>query len=579
MRKTHVRHTVIPALFLALSLLSAPAALRAQTDDLALFLPAILAGSQAMVFVTEGASFSPVIVVTGNPDIRWTFADGTTSTSATPTKNYGSAARRENRLVVTPFSAVTRINIGYDAGDGGTYDIEFVPDQQVSEVRGLHLVAPSLAQWCSSYNRIPSLDFSNFRNLDTIECYLSGHLTQVGLANTPKLRRACFEDCSLTSLDLSGSPNLEDLRGAVNDYPTIAFGATGAHVWHICVRDNPQFANRGLFADMTPFPLISELFIWNDNQAGTLRIPATSPDNTVSILAWDNAYAALDLSGALQNLGATASVQLPRNSLTSINIAGCRQITELDLQDNQLSAATLDTLLATLDALGRSQDNAPEGATLRADIRGNAAPGADGYAHAENLAAKGWTVAATGWTLEPSLPDNGEQRIDFVTSGDATSMRCDFRGAATVGVWHWSDGTTSPAATAEAAAKTGLGAGLHAHHLTISNGAALLRFGAGVGGAGQLTSMTGFENCPALSILFAYQEGLLTALGRTNATRVREYHLKGTALSAATMDQLFADAVASEVFNGVMWSDNAGTAASDADRATLALRGWTLETQ
>jgi hypothetical protein len=272
-------------------------------------------------------------------------------------------------------------------------------------------------------------------------------------------------------------------------------------------------------------------------------------------------------------------VQLPRNSLTSINITGCRQITDLDLQDNQFSATTLDTLLATLDALARSQDNAPEGATLRVDIRGNAAPGADGYAHAENLAAKGWTVAATGWTLEPTLPDNGEQHIDFVTNGDATSMRCDFRGASTVGVWHWSDGTTSPAATAEAAAKTGLGAGPHAHHLTISNGAALLRFGASVGAAGQLISMTGFENCPALGILFAYQEPLLTTLGRTNATRVREYHLKGTALSAAAMDQLFADAVASEVFNGVMWSDNAGTAASDADRATLALRGWTVETQ
>jgi hypothetical protein len=581
-----VPSAILHILLVAVSLLvwglaSAPAALAQDgADDLPLLLSGVMAGSgQSMVFVTEGASFSPVLVVDGAPDILWTFADGTTSASATPSKNYGTAATRENRLKVTPWSAVRRINIGYDAGDGGSYDIEFVPDQQVSAVRGLHLVAPTLAQWCSSYNRIARLDFRNFTNLDTIECYLSGSLTQVDLTNTPSLRRACFEDCSLTSLDLSGSPNLEDLRGAVNNYPTISFGAIGSQVWHICVRDNPQFTNRTLFADLTQFPLLSELFIWNDNQTGALRIPATTPTGGVSILADDNAYSSLNLSGALQNVANTATVHLRRNSLTSVDITGCRQLTEIDLQDNQLTSAALDALLADLDALGRNVDNTPEGVSLLADIRGNATPGPDGYAHAESLSGKGWTVAANGWTLEPQLPDNGEQRIDFVTSGDTTSMRCDFRGEDTVAAWHWSDGTSTAAVSGEAAVKTGLGAGEHSHHLTISNGAALLRFGSGSGGAGGLTSMTGFANTPALGVLFAFQETLLTALGRTNATRVREYHLKGTALSAAVLDQIFADAVATEVVNGQIWSDNSGTAASDADRATLVQRGWSLDTQ
>ncbi|WP_428561426.1 MAG: hypothetical protein ACP59X_18920 [Solidesulfovibrio sp. DCME] len=487
-----------------------------------LFLPAILAGQKsAMVFVTEGESFSPVLVVEGNPTIRWLFADGTTSSSPTPSKQYGSAAKRENRLVVDPWSAVRRINIGYDAGDGGATDIEFVPDQQVSEVRGLHLVAPTLAQWCSSYNRIAHLDFRNFTNLDTIECYWSGSLTQVDLANTPALRRACFEDCSLSSLDLSGSPNLEDLRGALNDYPTITFGSTGSQVWHICVRDNPQITTRALFEDTSPFPLLAELFIWNDNQNGTLRIPATNPDRAVSILADDNAYTTLDLRGALQNSTSTAIVQLRRNRLTDVFITGCSQLTALDVQDNQLSSAALDALLAELDNLGRNTDNTPEDIALLVDIRGNADPGETGYTHAENLSAKGWTVTATSWTLEPGLPNNGAQRVDFSTNGTNTTMRCDFRGSDTVAVWHWSDGTSTPAESGQTVIKDGLEEGTHAHYLSISNGAALLRFGAGEAGAGGLVSMTGFANTPALRILYAYQESQLVSLGRTNATRLR----------------------------------------------------------
>ena len=338
-------------------------------------------------FTTEGNSFSPVVVVNGSPSILWSFADGSTSTSTTPAVNFGTATRRVNTLRVTPWSALQRINIGYDAGDGGSLAIEFVPDQHVSAVEGLERVAPWLGQWCSSYNDLTSLDFSNFVNLDTVECFLSQTLSQVNLANTPKLQRACFEDCNLSSLDLSQSPLLEDLRGAVNNYPTINFGDIGAHTWHICVRDNPQFTDRDLFADLTQFP--------------------------------------------------------------------------------------------------------------------------------------------------------------------ATS------------------GTASP--------KAGLGDGEHAHYLIVSNGAALNRFGAASGGGqGRLVSMTGLNGCPYLETLYAYDEGSLTALGRTELTLLREFHLWGTALSPTAMDQIFADAVATGVAGGTMWCANGGTAASAADRATLSFRGWSL---
>ena len=77
------------------------------------------APSTNITFVTNGSSFSPIITVTGNPTIQWIFGDGSTSNSTSPVVNFSSARTRVNTLVVTPWSAVTKINIGYDGSDGG----------------------------------------------------------------------------------------------------------------------------------------------------------------------------------------------------------------------------------------------------------------------------------------------------------------------------------------------------------------------------------------------------------------------------------------------------------------------------
>ncbi len=532
---------------------------------------------RVMTFTTEGSSFAPVLVVEAEPDILWTWADGTTSTSATPNKDFGSAASRSHTLRVNPWSAVRRINLGYDGGDGGSGLIEHVPDQHVSAVTGLELVAPTLGQWCSSYNQFTSLDFSNFINLDTIECFLSTTLTNVKLANTPKLARACFEDCDLRSLDLSQCQQLEDLRGAVNAYPSIEFGTIGARVWHICVRDNPQMTNQALFADMSRFPNLSELFIWNDNQAGALRIPASSPHSHVALLADGNQYTSVDLTGALRNADSSATVSFRNNQLTRLTITGCVQITEIAVENNRLGADQVDGLLATLDGLGRSRSSTDPQTPLRMDLRGNAAPGPTGRAAAARLAAKGWTIVADELTAEPPPPpDTGEVRIEFVTRGPVTRLRCDFTAPATA-TWHWSDGTTSQATSGDEVVKSELGDGDHPGFLVISNGSALTRFGAADGGGqGGLVSISGLNRAPFLAVLYAYNESLLTTLDRTNATQLREYHLLGTALSPPTQDQVFADAVATGVRRGHVWCAS-GTAASEADRSTLAEREWTLD--
>jgi len=332
--------------------------------------------------VTTGASFAPVIVVEGAPKILWEWSDGTTSDSTAPSVNFGTEESREQRLRVTPWSALRRINIGYDGGDGGSGQIEYVADQHVAEVRNLDLVAPSLREWCSSYNKIVSLDFSNFVNLSTIECYYSSLLKSVKLSNTPNLGRACFEGCALESLDLSGCPRLADLRGAKNRFPTITFADSMPEIWHLCINDNTMTA-RDLFKSTDRFPNIRELFIWKCNQTGALRIPSTArwPD-WVAIFAYSNQYTSVDLSG-----DDVSEVDLHSNSVDSISIDGCRQLIRLKLADNALAANAVTYVLTTLDGLGRTNGTVDLSGGTNAVPSGQAATDA-----IVNLRAKGWTV-------------------------------------------------------------------------------------------------------------------------------------------------------------------------------------------
>ncbi len=291
-----------------------------------------------------------------------------------------------------------------------------------------------------------------------------------------------------------------------------------------------------------------------------------------------NHYTNLNLQGALQLSNSVATVDFSNNLLANVNLTGCTQITNLNLRDNQLSSSEADEILATLDSLGRTRDNTPGWTELYVNISegGNQQPSQAGYASALSLSSKGWTVVATGWTMLPSTSEEtGEARIDFITTGDSTNMCCYFTELATA-VWHWADGTTTDAVSGASILKNGLGDGAHQNYLTISNGSALTRFGSGNAGDGHLVSISGLQNCPELSIVYAYLESSLTSIGDTSTTEVDEYHLMGTQLSAAQMDGIFADAVATGVQNGTIYGNNSGTAQSDADKSTLRARGWTI---
>ncbi|AKB24819.1 hypothetical protein MSMTP_1350 [Methanosarcina sp. MTP4] len=340
----------------------------------------------SITFVTTGSSFSPIITVTGNPEIKWVFGDGSTSDSPAPTVNFASKGTRSNTLVVTPWSAVTKINIGYDGSDGGVTPgpgtIENLEQQNVIAVTGLENVAPYLQVWASSYNPIAELDFSNFTELHTIECFYCISLTSIRLSNVPSLTRLCLERCKISYLDLSEAPALADLRGASqrSSTYTINWGTTGANMWHVCIGANPRMTGA---LPSGQFPVLEDYFVWNGNQSGTLCLDSKY---LYKVRAYDNHYSAADLSGCFP-AGRRAVVQIYNNELTSLDISDDPGLIHLNASRNSLDQTAVDGVLQTLDSY-----NTHHGYL---DLSGNAAPSTTGIAHANNLTARGWEVQSS----------------------------------------------------------------------------------------------------------------------------------------------------------------------------------------
>ena len=388
--------------------------------------------SSNITFVTTGSSFSPIITVAGNPTIQWIFGDGSTSNSQSPTVNFGSAGTRVNTLVVTPWSAVTKINIGYDGSDGGvtpsSSTIANLAQQNVIAVSGLENVAPHLQVWASNHNPITALDFSNFTALHTIECFSCRSLATIRLRNVPSLTRLCIEQSDISYLDLSEAPSLADLRGASQRSSTysINWGTTGANIWHICVRDNPQITSTFPFSQ---FPLLKDFFNWNDNQSGTLHLTST---NLKSVLSANNHYSDAVFSDCFP-AGINGVVEIQNNNLRSLDISNDPGLLYLNASFNSLNQTAVDGILQTLDFYSTNSGSL--------DLTGNAAPSIIGIAHANNLTTRNWEVKISSKNNPPV--SNFTSNITFGTIPLAVQFNDTSISNPTIRLWDFGDGTYS----------------------------------------------------------------------------------------------------------------------------------------
>ena len=351
---------------------------------------------------SNGAVFAPVIEVTGTPVIEWIFDDNSTSSSPTPVKDYGSEGYRHNYLKVTPWSALTGINLGYDAADGGYGDFDKIPSQNVSGIYNLNLAKSSLKYLCANENPMTELDISELTALEFVELNECKNLNKIRLGNHPVLERLCVEDCHLDSLDLSGCTGLEDLRAALNNYTFINWGTIGQSLWHICTRDNPQMTQ--IMPDLTQFPVLQDLWNWNTNQSGAFV--CHSPVIR-SIRSHNNKYTSADITGCTE----LRTFNLSRCKLTSLDLGTAENLIRVELKDCGLTESQVDYVLRTLDAAGKSNGYL--------DLALNSAPSAEGMVHLNRLWSRGWTV---GYVTGINTPEGTTEAFKLSVTGNEIRM-------------------------------------------------------------------------------------------------------------------------------------------------------------
>ncbi len=526
----------------------------------------------AVQLVTQGSAFEPAVYCDdGAPaTFRWIWSDGSEVTNRPEAaKDFGAAGERVHGLLVEPAEALTGINLGFDGADGGdSTPLPHRPSQNVCAVRFPYPLT-GLRWWASSYNPITNtLDFSGCTNLQGIECFNCAPLRHVVVTNLPSLQRVCFEDCDLQELDLSGNPQLGDVRGALNSYASIAVGGgTGPHIWHWCTRDNPQLTQS--FRDiMTNFYALRELFIWNDNQHGPF---GTGSTNLVDVQVFNNYFTSAEFTGQ----PALVRCNIAWNSLTNLVVADCPALQELDASANQLPSAVLDEVLADLDA------SAPALRTV--NLSNNAEPpSAAGYQHGSNLVGRG-VVVTLDWPPNTNYFSGGEaggtNAITFVTTNQFSHMEIQTGAGTPVSIlWHWADGSTS--SNTLTAGHDFQANGCFTNYVEVIPPTCVTYFGAQQGYTRQgIRGVFGAANFPSLNYLFLYQESLkdLAIAGCRNLVQL---HLADNPVSRAVCDQWFLDldaAVTGTVTGADFYYPSASrSSASDAAWSNLAAKGYLM---
>lgn len=522
--------------------------------------------------LTVGSVFEPAVYCDAGepPAFSWIWSDGTTSTNRPEaSKDFGTAGARMQGLLVEPGAALTGINLGFDGADGG--DSTPIPHRAAQNVGAVRFAYPltGLQWWCSSYNPITNtLDFSGFTALRAIECFNCSVLQHVVVTNLPALERVCFEDCDLQELDLSGNPELGDVRGALNAFSAILVSrGTGPKIWHWCTRDNPQLTQS--FRDiMTNFFSLRELYIWNDNQHGVF---GTGSTNLTDVQVFNNHFTDAVFTGQ----PAMARCNISWNDLTNLVVADCPALEEFDASANQLPSNVLDAVLANLDA------DSPALRTV--NLSGNAEPpSATGYLHYSNMVSRGITVILDwppGTNQFSGGQSGGTNAITFVTTNRISRMEIRTgTGAPESILWHWADGSTN--AGVLTCSHDFQDNGCFTNYVEVIPPGCVTYFGAEQGYTQQgIRGVFGASNFPNLDFLYLYQESLKD-LVIAGCGRLVQLHLADNPVATAVCDQWFLDldAAVTGTVSGAdfYYPSSRRSSASDAAWSNLVARGYSM---
>jgi hypothetical protein len=341
---------------------------------------------------TTGARFSPTVELAdgSTATVSWLVEGGETVTGTNPTIDFGSAARRHVRMSVhdgggSQLDKVITFNLGFNhLDDAGVYNMGAGHDkapQAVSLVENISQLK-GLIRFAAAHTALAGpLDFTGCSRLKFIEC-IDSRVHSVDVTGCTSLIRLVVEQTDLTSLDLNPvAATLRDLRGAAQKGGTLTLTpltAPLAALYHFCVRDQ-ILVNHPTSAQL---PIVEERWDWGTHQSGLL----TSDSSAISsVITFGNQFTTADFTNQFP-AGRNATLDAGSNSLKVVNLTGCNGLSTIKLNNNKLSTAAVDSILATVDSWGTS------GGTL--DLTSNSDLSADGVTTAATLTERGWTLTS-----------------------------------------------------------------------------------------------------------------------------------------------------------------------------------------
>lgn len=355
-----------------------------------------------VTIITTGSTFSPSVQVNAaNVTVTWTCpAAGITTTGLTPTLNFGSAATRVVYMTATipgGYSAlgqVTLFNIGFShLDDQGRNSLPASYDWAAQSVGGITGVNSMTGLQKFLAANIAGLTgpvcFDGMSQLTHIECYQSS-FTSATVAGCSSMIRLVLESNKLTAFNLNPvAASIQEFRCAFQQGGALALtplaGGSMPNLYHFCVRDQTV---TGMPPFSSGFGQLTQLWIWNTGQSGTLQTNSTVPMD--SILAHDNAYTTLNAASQFPYTSGqfTGQIAMANCALTSATITGDGLLYSVDFRNNLLSQAQVDSVLTTMNGYGSTNAQG----LIDVSGTGNAAPSGTGVAAATALRGRSWTV-------------------------------------------------------------------------------------------------------------------------------------------------------------------------------------------
>ena len=235
----------------------------------------------------------------------------------------GSDADGNNKLSDTEIATVTQIDVSGESLENRGAITSLKGIEQFTELTELRCF----------YNEIADLDLSGNTKLLYVDCG-GNRLTKLDVSRNTALQGLLCGKNALTSLDLRQNTQLQGLICSGNELTSLVLDANPNLFYLECgimENDGTVFGNNLTSLDVSGCPNLQILWC-TDNELSSLNLSKNAA--LMHLYCYDNSLTGLDLSGCT----ALETLYCENNSLTSLNLSGCPALTMLRCATNLLTA-------------------------------------------------------------------------------------------------------------------------------------------------------------------------------------------------------------------------------------------------